>query len=610
MTTYQRILHIAGPYKKFLYGGIFFNLLYSLLNIVSVGAMLPLFKVIFSEKRMAPGQNPTWDGQAKHLSAYLQQKVDYVMNSNIQEHGDVKVLVFVCLLVAAMFLIRNLFRYIGAICMVQYRVGISLDMRSNMYQKFLALPVSFFTEQRKGDMMSRISNDIGGVEGNIMGVLSDMINAPIYIIVSLVSLFTLDYQLTLFSLLVFPVMGFIISWTGKKLKKQATFAQAELGNMFSIIEETLKSNKIIKIFNAEKILANNFKKSTNLFRFHALNMSKRRELASPISEFLGTITLLLITFFAGKQILENHASPASFLVFLGLFYQILDPAKKITNAISSFQAGMPALKRVVEVLDYDLQVHEVENPQDITSFNQGIEFKNITFAYNEDKTILENFSLSIPKGKSVALVGQSGSGKTTIANLITRFYDVNEGQMLVDGQDVKTLNLKQYRGLIGLVTQESVLFNDSIASNIGIGKDICTLEEIEEAAKIANAHEFIAQLPEGYNSMIGDDGGKLSGGQKQRIAIARAVLKNPPIMILDEATSALDSESERLVQDALDNMMKNRTSIIIAHRLSTIQKADVIVVMEKGKILEQGSHTELYAQGGHYKRLVDLQQFS
>ncbi len=405
-------------------------------------------------------------------------------------------------------------------------------------------------------------------------------------------------------------MGWIISWVGKSLKKQAKNAQEELGNLFSLVDETLKSSKVIKIFNADKILKNRFNKTTNQWQHHAISMSRRRELASPMSEFLGSVTMLLITWYAGTEIINGtNRDPATFLAFIAVFFQILDPAKRLSNAVSNIQGGMASLERVSEVLDYDLKVDEVPTPTPISELKDKIEFKNIGFYYEKSNLILKNFSIDLHKGITVALVGQSGSGKTTIANLLARFYDVSEGEILIDGHNIKNLKLTDYRKLLGMVTQESVLFNDSVYNNILMGNPDATEEQVIEAAKIANAHDFISQLSEGYHTNIGDDGNKLSGGQKQRVSIARAVLKNPPIMILDEATSALDTESERYVQDALEKMMQNRTSLVIAHRLSTIQKADHIVVMEKGDIVEQGSHQELMDKDGTYRKLVELQNF-
>ncbi|PQA94423.1 antibiotic ABC transporter ATP-binding protein [Chryseobacterium shigense] len=609
MKPLQRILYFAKPHQKYLFGSMFFNILYSLLNILSVGTMLPILGLMFGtiEKQ---GREPIWNGELGTYFNYIKDKAYYFVQIQIDQHGAVQVLAVLCAITGVSFLLRNIFRYIGSFLLVNYRVGITKDLRTAMYNKFLQLPVSFFTEQRKGDMMSRISNDIGGVEGGIMGVLVDIINAPFMIISSLIALFLLSPQLTLFSLVVFPVMGLLISWTGKSLKKQAHYAQAELGNLFSLVDETLKSSKVIKIFNADKILKNRFNETTTNWQNFAIDMSRKRELASPMSEFLGSITILIITWYAGTQILEDQTmKPQAFLVFIGMFFQILDPAKKLSSAISSIQGGMASLERVAEVLDYDLKVEEIAEPVSISTLKNQIEFKNIGFYYDKDNVILKNFSLIIPKGKTIALVGQSGSGKTTIANLLARFYDVNEGQILIDGVDIKHLKLKEYRQLLGMVTQESVLFNDSVYNNILMGKPEATKEEVVEASKIANADSFISSLPDGYDSNIGDDGNKLSGGQKQRVSIARAVLKNPPVMILDEATSALDTESERFVQDALDKMMENRTSLVIAHRLSTIQKADWIVVMEKGIVVEQGTHHDLIAKKGMYHKLVELQNF-
>ncbi|MEG2510704.1 MAG: ABC transporter ATP-binding protein, partial [Chryseobacterium sp.] len=387
-------------------------------------------------------------------------------------------------------------------------------------------------------------------------------------------------------------------------------AQNEMGNIFSIVDETLKSTKVIKIFSAEKIMDNRFMQSMQKWINSSISLGRKKELASPMSEFLGSVTFLIIAWYGGKQIIvEQSISPADFLVFLGIFFQILPPVKSLSQSISNVQKGEASLERVLAILDADVKIDEIENPVSISTLNSSIEFNNIGFFYDKDHTILKNFSLSIPKGKTVALVGQSGSGKTTIANLLARFYDVSEGEILIDGTNIKNLKLQEYRKLLGMVTQESVLFNDSVYNNILMGKPDATKEEVIAAAKIANADAFITRLPEGYDSNIGDDGGKLSGGQKQRVSIARAVLKNPPIMILDEATSALDTESERFVQDALDKMMENRTSLVIAHRLSTIQKADWIVVMEKGDIVEQGTHHDLIAKKGMYNKLVELQNF-
>ena len=611
MNPYRRILAFANPHKKYIFGSLFFNILYSVFQIASAGTILPVLGMLFGTiKNDKVSVEPIYSGNMSDYFSYLKDYAYYLVEVKAREHGALTVLAWLCVITAFAFLVRNIFRYIGSLMLIYYRVGVAKDLRTSIYQKILTLPVSFFTEQRKGDMMSRMSNDVGDVEGSILGSLAELFNAPFMLISTLITLFYLSPELTFFTLLVLPVMGTLIALIGKSLKKQAHEAQTEMGNIFSIVDETLKSAKVIKIFNADKLLNNRFTTSINKWLNAAVGVGKKRELASPMSEFLGSITFLIITWYGGKQIIENQSlSPEEFLVFLAMFFQILPPAKSLANSISTIQKGGPALERVIEILDADIKIDEKENPIPIQTLENSIEFKNVGFYYNEERTILKNFNLTIPRGKTVALVGQSGSGKTTIANLLARFYDATEGEILIDGNNIKDLKVRDYRKMIGMVTQESVLFNDSVYNNILMGKPDADREEVEAAAKIANAHDFILNLSDGYDTNIGDDGNKLSGGQKQRVSIARAVLKNPPIMILDEATSALDTESERFVQEALEKMMKNRTSLVIAHRLSTIQKADWIVVMERGMILEQGTHKELMDKNGAYKKLVELQDF-
>ena len=601
----------ANPHKKYIFGSLFFNILYSVFQIASAGTILPVLGMLFGTiNNKKPAVEPVYSGNMSDYFSYLKDYAYYLVEVNAKEHGALTVLAWLCVITAFAFFARNIFRYIGSLMLIYYRVGVAKDLRTSMYQKILTLPVSFFTEQKKGDMMSRMSNDVGEVEGSILGSLVELVNSPFMLISTLITLFYLSPELTFFTLLVLPVMGTLIALIGKSLKKQAHEAQTEMGNIFSIVDETLKSAKVIKIFNADKLLNNRFTASINKWLNAAVGVGKKRELASPMSEFLGSITFLIITWYGGKQIIENQSlSPEEFLVFLAMFFQILPPAKSLANSISTIQKGGPALERVIEILDADIKIDEKENPISIQTLENSIEFKNVRFYYNEDRTILKNFNLTIPRGKTVALVGQSGSGKTTIANLLARFYDATEGEILIDGNNIKDLKVRDYRQMIGMVTQESVLFNDSVYNNILMGKPDADRAEVEAAAKIANAHDFILNLSDGYDTNIGDDGNKLSGGQKQRVSIARAVLKNPPIMILDEATSALDTESERFVQEALEKMMENRTSLVIAHRLSTIQKADWIVVMERGMILEQGAHKELIDKNGAYKKLVELQDF-
>lgn len=611
MNEYKKILKFASPHQKYIYGSLFFNILYSLFQIASLGTILPVLGMLFGTIKPEKYESaPTYSGDILDLFTYLKEYSNYYVQSLVTDYGSLKVLAWLCIITAFTFLLRNVFRYLGSFLLINYRVGVTKDLRGAMYRKILSLPVSFFTESRKGDLMSRMSNDVGEVEGNILGSLVELINAPFMLISTLVTLFFLSTEMTLFSLLVLPVMGTMIALVGKSLKKDSHEAQNEMGTIFSIVDETLKSSKVIKIFNAEKIMDTRFMQSMQRWISSSIRLGRKKELASPMSEFLGSITFLIIAWYGGKQIIvEQSISPADFLVFLGIFFQILPPMKSLSTSISNVQKGEASLKRVLEILDADVKIEEVAEPVSITTLENNIEFKNIGFYYDKDNLILKNFNLTIPKGKTVALVGQSGSGKTTIANLLARFYDVSEGEILIDGVSIKHLKLQEYRKLLGMVTQESVLFNDSVYNNILMGKIGATKEEVIAAAKIANADTFITQLPNGYDTNIGDDGGKLSGGQKQRVSIARAVLKNPPIMILDEATSALDTESEKFVQDALEKMMENRTSLVIAHRLSTIQKADWIVVMEKGDIVEQGSHQELIARRGVYHKLVELQNF-
>ncbi len=611
MNEYRKILKFARPHQKYIYGSLFFNLLYSVFQIASLGTILPVLGMLFGTiKPEKYDSAPVYSGNVLDLFSYLKDYSNYYIQTLVADYGSLKVLAWLCIVTAFMFFLRNVFRYLGSFLLINYRVGVTKDLRGEMYRKVLSLPVSFFTDSRKGDMMSRMSNDVGDVEGNILGSLVELINAPFMLISTLITLFWLSPEMTLFSLLVLPVMGTLIALIGKSLKKDSHEAQHEMGTIFSIVDETLKSSKVIKIFSAEKIMNTRFMGSMQKWINSSIRLGRKKELASPMSEFLGSVTFLIIAWYGGKQIIVDQSiSPADFLVFLGIFFQILPPVKTLSSSISNVQKGEASLKRVLEILEADVKIEEIAEPVSISTLNNHIEFKNIGFYYDKSNLILKNFNLTIPKGKTVALVGQSGSGKTTIANLLARFYDVSEGQILIDETDIKHLKLKDYRKLLGMVTQESVLFNDTVYNNILMGKPEATRDEVIAAAKIANADTFISQLPNGYETNIGDDGGKLSGGQKQRVSIARAVLKNPPIMILDEATSALDTESEKFVQDALEKMMENRTSLVIAHRLSTIQKADWIVVMEKGDIVEQGSHQELMAQKGVYHKLVELQNF-
>ncbi len=609
MNYYKRSIQYILPYKRTLGIGIFFNILYAIFNILAMLFFIPVLNILFDKEMKKIDVEPVYSGNISEIGDYLKNSFNFFIQEIQTEKGPEFVLLLTCIFFISMFLFRNVFSYFSEFYLTYSRTGVSRDFRIQLHNKILDLPVAFFSETRKGDIFARITSDVGEIEGNILNSLIDIIRSPIVIILTMGYLLYSNFELTIFTLIVFPIMGTIISVIGKSLKKDTGEAQQELGKMYSYVDESLVGLKIIKIFDATEQIQNRFNDSLNKIRDLSLKLFKKKALASPTSELLGATTIAMIVYFGGKLAIQGKGlDGGEFIVYISLFYTILDPLKKLANAISNMQKGEVSAKRVFEILDADYQMKEVENAVELETFESEIEFKNISFAY-EDQIILDNFSLTIPKGKSVALVGQSGSGKSTIANLITRFYDVQEGEILVDGVNIKDIKLSSYRKLFGLVTQDNILFNDSIAKNIALGKPNSKKENIVYAAQVANAHDFISDLPNDYETSIGEAGGKLSGGQKQRISIARAVLKNPPIMILDEATSALDTESERFVQDALEKMMENRTSLVIAHRLSTIQKADVIVVMERGKIMEKGNHDSLYAKDGIYRKLVDLQNF-
>lgn len=604
---FKRALKYVQPYRSSFIVAIICNFLYAIFNVLALAFMMPILSVLFDEKKEPITEKPIFSGNILDLKDYVSNFFGYQMQEIANTSGPLKVLLISCILFIILFLFRNIFSYLSEYFLIDMRSGVARDFRIDIHNKILALPVSFFTEKRKGDMLVRISSDVGEVENNILNSLVELIRGPIQIIVFVSTLFYLNYQLTLFAILVFPVMGTIISVIGKSLKKNAGKAQAELSNIMSYVDETLNSLKIIKIFNADSQIAGRFNLSMNRYRRLVQKVMKKRAMASPTSEFLGAITIAMIVFFGGKLSLEgNGLSGSEFIFYIGTFYTLLDPIKRFSKSLSDLQKGQVSASRIFEILDTEVSIRDKENAQDFPQFNKSIEFQNVSFGYQE-KTIIQNFNLTIQKGETVALVGPSGSGKSTIANLLTRFYDVKEGKILIDGIDIRDIKLKEYRKHFGLVTQDSILFNDSIFNNIALGDENPSLENVKKASKIANAEEFIEKLPNQYDENVGEGGGKLSGGQKQRLSIARAVYKNPPIMVLDEATSALDTHSEKLVQDALNKMMANRTSLVIAHRLSTIMNADKIIVMEDGKIKESGTHTELLSKNGVYSNLIQLQ---
>ncbi|MDH1603434.1 ABC transporter ATP-binding protein [Empedobacter sp. GD03739] len=609
MSLTKRAFSYAKPYRTSFVTAIIFNLLYALFNVIALAFMMPILSVLFGEKSPGVIAKPIYSGDLGNLKQFFSDYSAYYMNELSQTQGPVYVLAISCVIFIIAFLFRNIFSFLSETCLVDLRSGVTRDLRVDIHNKIIDLPVAYFTEKRKGDMINRISSDVNEVESNILNSIVEIVRSPIMIIVFVVVLFTVSYQLTIFAILVFPIMGTIISLIGKSLKKAAAHAQDELSNIITYVDETLSSLKIIKIFNAEDQVKGRFDKSINRYRKYLQKVMKKRALASPTSEFLGAVTIGLIVFFGGKLSLEgNGLTGSQFIFYIATFYTLLDPIKRFSKALSDVQKGEVSAKRIFEVLDADVSIKDVPDAKGIDAFEDKIEFRNVTFAYGKHN-VIENFNLTINKGETVALVGQSGSGKSTLANLITRFWDVKSGQILIDGIDIKHIKLNDYRLLFGLVTQDSILFNDTIFNNISLGDKSPNLEKVEYAAQIANAEEFIVKMPEKYQESVGEGGSKLSGGQKQRLSIARAVYKNPPIMVLDEATSALDTKSEKLVQVALNNMMQNRTSLVIAHRLSTIQNADKIVVMEAGKIIEQGNHHSLIEKKGVYANLVNMQNF-
>lgn len=606
MTYFRKILEFAKPYKRFAYLNIICNVFYALFSTLSFIALIPVINILFNENERVD-EKPEWEGFSE-IKDYTVNYFNYNISQRVAE-DEVSALIFICGIVVLLFFLKNLFGYFAAFFITFLRNGVLRDVRDALYKKILELPVSYFSEKKKGDTISRITADVNEVQTSFLSVLELIVREPLTIIFTIGAMLVLSPKLTIFVFIFLPIAGFVISLIGKKLKQKSTRAQEENGHFLSIVEETLSSLKIIKGFNAEDKFQQKFQQSTNNLKNILNSLINRQNLASPASEFLGIFVIVVILWFGGNMVLvEGTLEAASFIAFLGLAYNILTPAKQISKASYSIKKGDAAAERIMDVLETSSNLTDAPDAVEITDFNEQVEINNISFRY-EDEMVLKNFSLKVSKGNTVALVGQSGSGKSTIANLVTRFYDVNRGEIRIDGKDIRKVTKKSLRNLMGLVTQDSILFNDSIRNNVGLGKNDATEEEVIEALKIANAWEFVKDLPRGLETNIGDSGNKLSGGQKQRLSIARAVLKNPPIMILDEATSALDTESEKLVQKALENMMRNRTSIVIAHRLSTIQNADLIVVMQRGEIVEQGKHDVLLSKNGTYQKLVEMQSF-
>lgn len=540
----------------------------------------------------------------------VKEYFNYYFSLTIVENGKMDALIMICVLVVVMIFFKNLFRYLAMFFIAKARTGVVKDLRAKMYRKALVLPLSFYSDEKKGDIMSRFSNDVLEVEWSILNSLEILFRDPLSILLYLATLLYMSPQLTLFVFVLLPVAGLIIGRIGKSLKKTSVKGQQKVGELMSSVEETLGGLRIIKAFNAEKFINKKFDKQNSEYNVLMTSMYRKRDLASPMSEFLGVTAMAIVLWFGGKLVLSNDSdiSASTFVGYIAIFSQIINPAKAFSSAFYNIQKGIASVERINKITEAEETIKEKPNATEHQGFNHNIEFKNVSFAYN-DKHVLKNINLTIEKGKTIALVGQSGAGKSTLVDLLPRFYDVVSGEVLIDGKNVQDMKLHDLRALFGVVTQESILFNDTVFNNIAFGVDNAKEADVIAAAKVANAHEFILQLENGYQTNIGDRGSKLSGGQRQRLSIARAVFKNPPILILDEATSALDTESERLVQDALNHLMQNRTSIVIAHRLSTIQNADEIIVMHEGQIVERGKHTELIAKDGVYKKLCDLQTF-
>ena len=603
----KKIIPFAKKFKSHIFWNVFFNVLYALFSTLSFVALFPLMEVLFKMNEAVtelPKYNGIWE-----LGSYGKQYLQFYITKLSAENGPQYALLLTVALVISTFLFKNIFNYFASQHLTKVKNGVLRDLREKMYDKIISLPISYYSEKRKGDVMARMLGDVNEVQNSFFMVLELIVKEPLTIVFAIIAMMRISLELTLFVFIFIPISGFIISKIGKSLKSKSQNAQKENGFLISIVEESLGGLKVVKSYNSESYFKTIFNDSID--RLLRLNNSigKKNNLASPMSEFMGIVTIATLLWYGGNLVLiDKTLNGALFIVYLGLAYNILTPAKAISKASYAVKNGLAAAERVFEILEVENTITNKPNAIVKESFNEKISIENINFRY-ADENVLKNFSLEIPKGKTVALVGQSGSGKSTIANLLTRFYDVQEGTVKIDGIDIKDMTLESLRDLMGLVTQDSILFNDSIKNNIRLGKQDATDDEIIAALKVANAYEFVSALPNGIETNIGDAGGKLSGGQKQRLSIARAVLKNPPIMILDEATSALDTESEKFVQVALENMMQNRTSIVIAHRLSTIQKADKIVVMHKGEIVEQGTHDELLALNGTYSKLVMMQSF-
>jgi subfamily B ATP-binding cassette protein MsbA len=605
MKQFQRIFKYLQGYGVQILLYFLCILLSIVFSMVSLAMLAPFLKLLFNQENLVLTKPEAILSASDVLDFLL-----YHISTLIRENGAESALFFICIVIVVAILLKNVFLYLSYRILAPMRNGVLTRLRGDLYDKVLQLPVGFFTEQRKGDLISRMSNDANEVEWSVMMALEVLIKEPLNILFYLVMMVVISPQLSLFLLVFLPVMGLIIGRVSRSLKKQSTEAGEKNGMVLSILDETLGGIRVIKAFTAEKLIGNRFHRMNAELNHIRNKINFRKDMASPLSEVLGVLVLSAVLWFGGRLVLGHNAGDLTsegFITYILFFTQIINPSKALSSAYYNTKRGSAAIERIEEIINAPVVVEEAANPVIIPSFEKSIEFKNVSFAYN-DIPVLKNINLRLQKGKTIALVGSSGSGKSTLADLVPRFHDVTEGEILVDGINIKNYSIESLRQLMGIVTQEPILFNDTIANNIALSKPEASLEQIEHAAKIANAHAFIIRKDNGYDENIGERGGKLSGGERQRITIARAVLKNPPILILDEATSSLDTESERLVQDAINTLMKDRTSLVIAHRLSTVRHADEIIVLKKGEIVERGTHDELVARNGFYKRLVEMQE--
>ncbi len=615
MNHFYKILKFAYPYKRMAVLNALLNIMSVIFGLFSFTLVIPMLGILFDTQAKVV-LKPSSEFELGNILDYSKDYLSYWLSSSIEKIGPSKALAYICVGIVLAFFLKNLSRYLAQYTLVPIRTGISRDIRRALHTKISMLSVSYFSEKRKGDLMSRMTTDVNQVEISMMSTLSLIVRDPVNIIASVIFLLAMSTKLTLVVFFLFPIAGFIIGNIGKSLKKKSQKGQIQIARILSAIEENIFGLKVIKAFNAEKQINRKFEEELSKHQNIMSSILRRRDLASPMSEFLSTMVMVVVIWYGGNLIFESQEnpgmgtlSPQAFIGFIVIFSQILPPIKSLSEGYYSIQRGSASAERITDILEAEIEVKEKANPTAIKAFKNAIEFKNANFGYTKDN-VLKNINLKLKKGQSIALVGQSGGGKSTLANLVTRYYDVKNGSLEIDGINIKEYKLSDLRGLMGIVTQDAILFNDSIYNNIALGIDNPDPEKVIEAAKIANAHEFISKFEDGYQHNIGDGGHKLSGGQKQRLSIARAVMKNPPILILDEATSALDTESERLVQDALTKLMANRTSLVIAHRLSTIQNADTIVVVNDGEIVEQGTHEELLKIEGNYHKLHHMQNLT